>query len=192
MKSFKELKDVLKADNKRFNKEETSWETSKINRHFTFWFRVGSYLLYNVNYYNIIFLKIVRIIYSFYSHWYGIQIPLGTQIGGGFRMMHYGGIVISKNTIIGKNCSIHQNVSIGKEFINGRSPVIGDNVVIFPSAVILGDISIGDSAVILANSTVTNDVPSNVIVAGSPARVVRKDAIEVMAHYYEMFNVPFK
>ena len=107
-------------------------------------------------------------------------------------MMHYGGIVISKNTIIGKNCSIHQNVSIGKEFINGRSPVIGDIVVIFPSAVILGDISIGDSAVILANSTVTNNVPPNVIVAGSPARVVRKDAIEVMTQYYEMFNVAFK
>lgn len=189
MNSYKELKNYLEADNKRFNKKEVSWITAKINRHFTYWFRVGSYLSYNVNYFNVIILKIVKIIYSFYSHWYGIQIPLCTKIGGGLRIMHYGGIVISKNTIIGKNCTIHQNITIGKEFINGNSPKIGDNVVIFPSAVIIGDISIGDGAIILANSTVTTNVPPNVMVAGSPAKIVNNNASEKMSDYYKMFNV---
>ena len=50
---------------------------------------------------------------------------------------------------------------------------IGNDVWIAVNSVILDGITIGDGAVIAANSTVTHDVPPYAIVAGSPARIIR-------------------
>jgi acetyltransferase-like isoleucine patch superfamily enzyme len=50
---------------------------------------------------------------------------------------------------------------------------IGQDVWIGASSVILPGVTIGDHAVVGANSTVTRDVPAWAIVAGSPARVLR-------------------
>lgn len=52
--------------------------------------------------------------------------------------------------------------------------VIGDNVWIGDKATILPGVHIGDGAVVAANAVVTKDVPSNSMVAGNPAIVVRK------------------
>ena len=54
-----------------------------------------------------------------------------------------------------------------------RHPTIGNNVIIGSGAQILGPITIGDYARIGANSVVSKDVPSNVTVAGVPARELR-------------------
>ena len=56
-----------------------------------------------------------------------------------------------------------------------RKPVvIGNNVWIGTRCVILPGVHIGDNVVVGAGSAVTKDVPSGVVVAGSPARVVKK------------------
>ena len=39
---------------------------------------------------------------------------------------------------------------------------------------VLGPITIGNNVIIGANSVVTKNIPSNVLVAGSPARIVKK------------------
>ena len=57
--------------------------------------------------------------------------------------------------------------------IPGMSPKIGNNVVIGADACILG-VEIGDNSVIVANAIVTEDIPSNCVVAGVPARVIKK------------------
>lgn len=41
-------------------------------------------------------------------------------------------------------------------------------------ATILSNVTIGENAIIGAGSVVTKDVPANTIVAGNPARFVRK------------------
>ena len=51
--------------------------------------------------------------------------------------------------------------------------VIGSDVWVGERAVILKGVTIGDAAVIAANSVVTKDVPPYSVVAGSPARVVK-------------------
>ena len=50
--------------------------------------------------------------------------------------------------------------------------IIGNNVFVGADSVILPDVRIGDNVVIGANSTVTKDVPSNSVVAGSPAKII--------------------
>ena len=51
--------------------------------------------------------------------------------------------------------------------------IIGDNVWIGYRAMILKGVTIGDNSVVAANSVVTKDVPSNSIVAGNPAKIIR-------------------
>ena len=50
---------------------------------------------------------------------------------------------------------------------------IGNNVWIGDKVTILGGVTIGDNVIIGANSVVTHDVPSNCVVAGCPARIVK-------------------
>ncbi len=98
---------------------------------------------------------------------------------------------------IGKFCSIARNVDI-QEFnhafkgmstyfvaknllnskeenigINSNGPiVIGNDVWIATQCVILNDVTIGNGAIIAANSLVNKDVPPYAIVGGSPAKVI--------------------
>ncbi|MBU2051327.1 MAG: hypothetical protein KKH61_20460 [Gammaproteobacteria bacterium] len=52
--------------------------------------------------------------------------------------------------------------------------VIKDGVWIASRAVILPGITIGKNSVVGAGSVVTNDVPDNTLVAGNPAKQLRK------------------
>ncbi len=51
--------------------------------------------------------------------------------------------------------------------------VIGNNVWIGDKATILAGVHIGDNVIIGANSVITKDVPSNTMVAGAPARMIK-------------------
>ena len=51
---------------------------------------------------------------------------------------------------------------------------IGDRVWIGAGAMVLKGVTIGDNAVVAAGSVVTRDVPADALVAGVPARLVRK------------------
>lgn len=53
--------------------------------------------------------------------------------------------------------------------------IIGENVWIGSNARIQKGITIGDNAIIAANSVVTHDVPANAIAAGNPAKIVKTD-----------------
>ena len=105
---------------------------------------------------------------------------------------HPVGICICPEAQIGKKCHIFQNVTIGmgkyNPEYNTSAPIIGDKVVIWANATVVGGIKIGDNAVIGANSVVIRDVEPNTVVAGNPAREIRKtkdgDYLERNVCYY--------
>jgi len=59
-----------------------------------------------------------------------------------------------------------------REIVSRGPVIIGCNVWIGDKATILAGVTIGDGAVIAANSVVTKNVPPNSVVAGAPARIV--------------------
>lgn len=105
---------------------------------------------------------------------FGCWVPSTAVIGKSFKLGYWGvGIVIHNNARIGDNCLISQNVTIARNKKEVGAPQLGDNVYVAAGAVIVGNIIIGDNVIIGANSFVNKDIPSGVVAAGVPARVLR-------------------
>lgn len=83
-------------------------------------------------------------------------------------------VKIDDHVFIAHNCNIGENTLIiaGAE-ISG-SVCIGKNVWIAPQAAIINQVAIGDSALIGIGAIVTRSVDPNTIVAGNPAKALRK------------------
>ena len=110
-------------------------------------------------------------------------ISMGMKVGKNFGRLN--GVILDPSHCwlieIGDNVTMAPRVHIlchdasTKQFLNytkiGRV-TIGSNVFIGAESVVLPNVSIGDNVIIGANSTVTKDVPSNSVVAGSPARII--------------------
>jgi len=117
---------------------------------------------------------IPRFISAFGMFFTMIDIHPAAKIGRRVFIDHGVGVVIGETTIIGDDVVIYQQVTLGgvNTSQGKRHPTIGNNVVIGAGAKILGNISIGDSAKIGANSVVVKDVPFMATAVGIPARVI--------------------
>lgn len=100
-------------------------------------------------------------------------------------------VTIGAHTLIGPNIGIYPvNHAIDAlERINGgcyaRPVHIGRNVWLGGDVKILSGVSIGDNTIVGAGSIVTKDIPSDVIAAGNPCRVIRKITNEDKTGYLE-------
>lgn len=100
------------------------------------------------------------------------------DIGSETHFFHRGlGCVIHQKAKIGNNCQIFQNVTLGSKWSDakceGEAPTIGNNVLLGAGCVILGNIHVGDGAIIGANAVVVNDVLPGQVVGGIPAKVLK-------------------
>lgn len=115
-------------------------------------------------------------------HLGGVVLGDGVHIGSGATVA--GGTIeptrIGDGTMIDNLVHIAHNVQIGQncQFAGGAqvggSTVIGENVTFAPTASALNKIVIGDNVLVGLHSGVFRDVPSDVVVAGVPARVIQK------------------
>lgn len=108
------------------------------------------------------------------SRKFSADIHPAARIGEGTYLNVGGGVVIGETAVVGRDTSILQGVTLGgtgKE--NGdRHPKVGNGVILHPGATVLGNISVGDGAVIAPKSIVTKPVPPLARVSGVPARIV--------------------
>ena len=113
----------------------------------------------------------------------------------------HGNISIGKYCQLGADIAIHTTnhptnymaTYINKKLFNGElkklketnNVVIGNDVWIGHNALIIGNVNIGNGAVIAAGSVVTKDVSSYTIVAGVPAKAIRKRFIDEVINEIE-------
>ena len=81
------------------------------------------------------------------------------------------GIEIGEYAQFGSHCSIYSYSSIDEK--KGKV-MIGYNARVGSHTTIMPGISIGDNAIVGANSFVTTDVPKNSFFAGVPARLIKE------------------
>ncbi|GAF16542.1 2,3,4,5-tetrahydropyridine-2,6-dicarboxylate N-acetyltransferase [Bacillus sp. JCM 19046] len=104
----------------------------------------------------------------------GASINIGAVVGEG-TMIDMNAVLGGRATV-GKNCHIGAgSVLAGVIEPPSASPVIiEDCVVVGANAVILEGVKVGEGAVVAAGAIVTEDVPANTVVAGTPARVIKE------------------
>lgn len=117
-----------------------------------------------------------------------IKLGYGTTLG--YNNFLHGNITIGKYCQLGADVAIHttnhptsylttyinKNLFEGelKELKEEKKVVIGNDVWIGHNVIIVGNVSIGNGAVLAAGSVVTKDVAPYTIVGGVPAKVIKK------------------
>lgn len=113
------------------------------------------------------------------------RIKVGDNVGmSGSTLLARDKIIIGDNVLLGANCTItdseHHSLNVNDR-ISGKSdsiltrPVsIGDNVWLGMNVIVLKGVSIGDNTIIGAGSVVNKSLPSNVIAAGNPAKIIKE------------------
>lgn len=179
------MKDIIKKDLFRYegSKNDNIWTQLRYilftpGFQFTYCWRRASL---SRNILSRLFWRVLHRRCMFHS---GIQIPVGTDIGAGLRIGHFGSIVINPAAKIGRNFSIAEGALIGSaEGKKKGVPVIGDNVIMGANSLVIGGITVGDYVMIAPGAFVNFDVPDHSIVVGNPGKIIQSD------HPTDKYNV---
>lgn len=106
----------------------------------------------------------------------GVDIHPAALLGSGILLDHGTGIVIGETAVVEDDAALWQGVCLGSTFTHGgdRHPKVRRGAVIGAGAIVLGNIEIGEQAVVAANSVVLRSVPPQTTVAGVPAKIVHR------------------
>lgn len=89
-----------------------------------------------------------------------------------------GGIKIEDKVLIGPRVTLitvnHILDPVKRRGLEVKPILIKENAWLGAGVTVLPGVTIGENAVVAANSTLTKDVPANTIVAGTPPRVIRE------------------
>lgn len=136
---------------------------------------------------------------------YGVYTTFGKNCYANFNLtiLDCAKVTIGDNVFFGPNCSLMTPIhpylpsernarekEDGSVFtLEYAKPIqIGNDCWIASNVTVCGGVTIGDGCVIGAGSVVTRDIPSGVLAAGNPCRVIRKitpkDSIEFKKELY--------
>lgn len=104
----------------------------------------------------------------------GAILNIGAVVGAGTMIDM--GVVLGGRAIVGKNCHIGAGTVLAGvvEPASAVPVVIEDEVVIGANAVVLEGCRVGKGAVVAAGAVVVSDVPPNTVVAGVPAKLLKR------------------
>lgn len=102
---------------------------------------------------------------------YSCVISINAILGNCVILKHPVGVVIGEGAKIENNVIIYQNVTIGQK--NGKYPLICANSIIYPNAIIVGDIIIGYGSIIGANSFIDFNTEQNSVYAAIRAKRIK-------------------
>lgn len=111
---------------------------------------------------------------------YGPGVRFGNDcfVNFGCTLLAIGGISIEDGVFIGPQCVLateyHPENPENRHSLHTKPIVVKRNAWLGANVTVLAGVSIGENAIVAAGSVVTKDVPDNMVVAGSPARVVRE------------------
>ena len=105
-----------------------------------------------------------------------VKIGRNVVVMPGCLMMSAGGITIDAGAMIAANVQLISNDHdlYERQIITCKPVHIGKNAWIGAGATILPGVTVGDNAVVGAASVVTKDVAPDTIVAGNPAKLIKK------------------
>ena len=104
----------------------------------------------------------------------GAVINIGAVIGPS-TMIDMGAVLGGRATV-GARCHIGANAVLAGviEPASAKPVVVEDGVLVGANAVVLEGVRVGKGSVVAAGSVVVEDVPEGVVVAGVPARIVKR------------------
>jgi len=117
---------------------------------------------------------------------------LGNNIHmNGLEILGKGKVIIQDNFHSGKNLKIiagNHNYDNGNKIPYDESWVdksiyIHENVWIGINVILIGDLTIGEGAIVAAGTVVTKDIPAYSIVGGNPSKIIKSRDIE---HYQKL------
>ena len=117
---------------------------------------------------------------------YGGKIEIGDGFGiSGSTLYAFNSIKIGNNVVIGANCKIVDNdfhplnpeyrrQGLNKEFTKAAPIEIGNDCFIGMNSIILKGTQLGNNVIVGAGSIVHGTFPDNCIIAGNPAKIIKK------------------
>ena len=110
---------------------------------------------------------------------YGKKTTFGRDcfVNFGCTFLALGGITIEDDVFIGPHCVLateyHPENPETRHSLLTKPIVVKRNAWLGANVTVLAGVTIGENAIVAAGSVVTKDVPDNMVVAGSPARIIR-------------------
>lgn len=192
MKTFREYKDFISCDLYRYGEGVNVKAFLKMlftipGFRLTYYMRTCDYLKYNKARLILLFVPflITYILFKRIQVKYGFFFSLGSNIGKGLYINHFGCLGIHNECVVGKNLTIFFGAIVAYQ---GRGKkegvaVIGNNVFLAAGAKVIGKVKIGNNVLIGANAVVDFDVPDNAVVAGNPGKIISYNGTGNMVRY---------
>ena len=119
--------------------------------------------------------QIARLLQSEAADVFGVDIHPGATLGRGITVDHATGVTIGETGTIGDDVYIMHDVTLGATGMSSehdRHPKIGNGVFLGAKCTVLGNITVGDGAVIAAQALVNKPVPPGHTAVGMPAKML--------------------
>jgi serine O-acetyltransferase len=107
---------------------------------------------------------------------WGIQVPRQTKLGRRVHIWHFGSTLLNARSI-GNDVHIRHDTTVGPvRSVDGKKlealPIIEDSVDLGSGTCVMGGVTVGEGAVICANTVVLEAVPAGATVFGVPGRII--------------------